>query len=331
MLIQNIQDVVVSSMVQLADLWLLAMFVCQVLSVVLVKLRQHNVFDSFDSNHAWGAIMERRCGHEVAGDFIPFGALKVNPLQSITGIVRLLRKMPAPTCMGETEILSSAVVSNHFGTLLLWRTFDVFDTDHMLNSVLVEKQRVQLVHQAIGNWFRQNDLGFLENSSDNLHLHISGVLACMALHECPNIGLELLIRAVRVHQAHPQTLCKWAAHQAWTCWRQLAAHLLLLCGPHSSTQGLFELGTDQGAAIAARRAEFDNVLCQYLLWPGDHVVLHVRHPNVITVQICSSGGLQPESETAHEHVLTASAVAHGDIGAFGQIFASAKYLARTQL
>lgn len=122
----------------------------------------------------------------------------------------------------------------------------------MLDSVLLERQRVQFVHQVFWNWFRQNCMRFLEMGSNYLHLHTSCVLACMALQECANIGLELLIGVVGIHQAHPQTICKWAAHHAWAGKRQLAAHLLLLCGPHSSTQGLFEVRTDQGTAVTAR-------------------------------------------------------------------------------
>jgi len=120
MLVQHIQDVVVGSMVQLPNFWLLAMLVCQVPSEIFVKSRQHRVFDSFDSNYSRVTIVERRCGHKIADDFIPFGALKVDGLQCVAGRVRRLTRMPAPTWLCETEILASAVVRYPFWALLLW-------------------------------------------------------------------------------------------------------------------------------------------------------------------------------------------------------------------
>ena len=120
MLVQHIQNVVVGSMVQLTDFWLLAMFVRQILAKLFVKPCQHIVLDRFDSNHTWGAVMEGRCGQELAYDFISFGTFEVNGLQSVAGRVRHLMRMPTPTWVGVAEVLPSAIVCDPFGTLLLW-------------------------------------------------------------------------------------------------------------------------------------------------------------------------------------------------------------------
>jgi len=120
MLIQNIQYVVVGSMVQLADFWLLAMLVGQVTPVVFMKSRKSIIFDGLDSNHSGVTIMKRRSGHEITYNFIAFCTLKVNRLQIVLGRVRCLTRMPAPTWLCEAEILPSAIVCNPLGALLLW-------------------------------------------------------------------------------------------------------------------------------------------------------------------------------------------------------------------
>lgn len=112
MLVQNIQDVVVGSMIQFADFRLLAMLVCQVPSVVFVKSREHIVFDSSDSDNGWIAIMKRCCGHELAYNLVAFCAFQVNVLQTVPGSICGLTRMPAPAWLSESEILASAMVCN---------------------------------------------------------------------------------------------------------------------------------------------------------------------------------------------------------------------------
>jgi hypothetical protein len=120
MLVQHTQNVVVGSMIQLTDFWLLAMFVRQVLAKLFVKPCQHIVLDRLDSHHTWGAIMEGRCGQEVAYDLVSLGTFEVNGFQSEAGTVRRLTFMPTPTWVGVAEVLPSAVVRDPFGTFLLW-------------------------------------------------------------------------------------------------------------------------------------------------------------------------------------------------------------------
>ena len=120
MLVQHVQNVVVGSMVQLTDLWLFTMFVRQVLAELFVKPCQRIILDRFDSNHTWAAIMEGRCGLEIAYDFISFGTFKVNGFQCVAGRVRHLTRMPTPTWVGVAEVLPSAIIRDPLGTFLLW-------------------------------------------------------------------------------------------------------------------------------------------------------------------------------------------------------------------
>merc|ERR1712224_303345 len=114
----------------------------------------------------------------------------------------------------------------------------------------------------------------LENASHNLNLHVSCVLPCVALQECADIRLELLVCVVGIHQAQPQTICKGATHHTWARRGQLPAQLLLLGSVNTCTQSLFEVRAHQGTAhVTARRTEFDNEDWQNLLWPRDHIVL----------------------------------------------------------
>jgi len=157
------------------------MLIGQILSEIFVKSRQHNIFDSVDSNHTGVAVMEGRCGHEVADNFIPLGALKVNSLQSIAGRVRLLRKMPAPTWMSEAKVLATAITSNPLRAFLFWRTVSILHTNGPLNATFDEGQPVESVNKLAGHGDLKNCVRLLEIALDDLHLQALHMLGSMAL------------------------------------------------------------------------------------------------------------------------------------------------------
>jgi len=85
MLVDDVQDVVVGSMIQFTDCGLLAMLLCQIQAILIVFSGQNLVFDCMNCHHPWLTIVERGRGHELTHDFVALGPAKIYWLQPHNG------------------------------------------------------------------------------------------------------------------------------------------------------------------------------------------------------------------------------------------------------
>lgn len=153
MLVQSFQDVVVGAMVELTNFWLLTMLFCQVAAVLIMETGQHIIFDGFDRSNSRHPIVEWTGCHKFARNLISLGSIEIYVFQDILSSVRGSLRMPAITLVCEPKILSTAVFGNELRTFLLRRASCVFHTNSVFHPTLIERVRVQLVHQFSWNWF----------------------------------------------------------------------------------------------------------------------------------------------------------------------------------
>jgi hypothetical protein len=78
MLIQNVQNVVVCSMIELLHRWLFHVLGGQVVSVLIMALGKGGVFDGLYTNHLWHAIVEWSRAYELLCQLNTLGAVQAD-------------------------------------------------------------------------------------------------------------------------------------------------------------------------------------------------------------------------------------------------------------
>lgn len=190
MLVENINDVVVGSMVELAHTWLFTVLGLQVLAVLLVASLEHRIMDRIHLLDLRVSVVEGRRCHEFGGDFVALGTLQGHPcLAECRSLGRPLL-MPAPTWVCEAEVLSAAVPSDELWAFLLRRTMCIIHADGPLFAILGERKPVEPVDELSTHGHSENGMGLLEVPLDDLDLEASDVSWCVRTQKGAHITLQ---------------------------------------------------------------------------------------------------------------------------------------------
>merc|ERR1711977_505449 len=120
MFVENVQDVIVGSMVQLLHCWLFHVFCRQVVPVLIVTLGQYVIVKNLDADHPGRSVMKGRRCHKFISELNTLGAVKRDRRECKSSLLRRSGRMVAPTRMRETQILTSTIAGNKLRASLCW-------------------------------------------------------------------------------------------------------------------------------------------------------------------------------------------------------------------
>mmetsp|Transcript_48690 Transcript_48690/g.110247 ORF Transcript_48690/g.110247 Transcript_48690/m.110247 type:complete len:352 (+) Transcript_48690:1010-2065(+) len=255
--------------------------------------------------------------------------MEVDLLEDEPRVIRLALRVPAPARMSVPQVLATTILRDELRALLLRRAVGVIDAERSLLAILDEGDLVELVDQVLRHRLGQDGVRLLEGAPHDLNLQALCVVGRVPGEEGANISLELLIRVLRPHEAHPQDGGRRSAHQAWAVRRELQRGLLLLGAPSASAQDLPQLMARTGVVpvpTSLEVPELHQVTRKDLRGLRDDVVLVLWDPDVVPVRVALGRRLQAEAQRAHKHVLAATAIAHAHAGVLGEVLAAAEHL-----